>query len=89
VAEPRTRRRPGPVDPEGPEYVPEDVYPEDPTVYEEGPPPEDEPVIVVVIGDEIPPEGISDEEDVIEETADELPYVEPELPPDEEPPYVE
>jgi len=44
--------------------VPEDVYPDDPTLYDEGPPPDpspppyDEPEIVVEIDSDVPAEGV-------------------------------
>ncbi len=89
MPEPRTRRRRGPIDPEGPEYVPEDVYPDDPTLYDEGPPPDpspppyDEPEIVVEIDSDVPAEGVPDEEEVYEEDTQDDTWVEPELPPED------
>lgn len=82
MAAPRRVRRPGPVDPEGPEYIPEDVYPDDPVV-EDGVPPDSEPVIVVEVDGEVPWDGTADEEEIYEE-----PYVE-DVPIDPEPPNVE
>ena len=89
LPEPRPRR---PIDPEGPQFVPEDVYPDDPLIYEEGLPPDPEPPneepqpepdIIVEIDEEPPPEdGIPDDEEVVEDDG----WPEPDLPPDELPP---